>query len=329
MQKELKIGIAIGAVLLVVLIVYLAVPKNEGTDVAQSEDVTLTDEQSPSGDAPPAAPAGETPAAPTGGGEQATASKEKDPFGEVADPPKPDAADDNVWVTALNTGELPVTTTPPPLAAIPKRPGETATPPAGQDTPGVGNTGEATPTGTDTTTGAGEPVVDTTRNGAAQPLSSPPPVINESAPEPVAAGARTHKVQRGETFSSIAKHVYGEERFYIAIQNANPTVDPSRVRPGTVINLPDASAVKGSSSPSTPPSAGGSSEKAVDSETEYRVESGDSLYKISVKRFGTPSMTEAIYELNKQTIGADSSRLKVGTVLKLPPKPASDSSAAR
>ena len=38
MQKELKIGMAIGAVLLVVLIVYLAVPKNDGTDVAQDDD---------------------------------------------------------------------------------------------------------------------------------------------------------------------------------------------------------------------------------------------------------------------------------------------------
>ena len=59
---------------------------------------------------------------------------------------------------------------------------------------------------------------------------------------------RPHTVQRGETFSSISKAAYGSSRYFRQIIAANPTVNPNRLRPGTVINLPDISAVKASAS---------------------------------------------------------------------------------
>jgi nucleoid-associated protein YgaU len=145
-----------------------------------------------------------------------------------------------------------------------------------------------------------------------------------------ADGSRPHTMQRGETFSSIAKLVYGNAKYYRQIQEANPNLDPARVRPGTVIKIPDPAKVKAqqgaASGASSAATGSGGAGRAIDAAKEYRVESGDSLYKISVKRFGKPDQMNAIYELNKEAIGSDPARLKVGMVLKMPGTPVATSS---
>jgi len=64
---------------------------------------------------------------------------------------------------------------------------------------------------------------------------------------------------------------------------------------------------------------------------EYAVQADDSLYKISMKLYGKGDKVDAIYELNKEKIGSDPARLKVGMVLKLPEAPSAvhTASAAR
>ncbi|HEX4794794.1 MAG TPA: LysM peptidoglycan-binding domain-containing protein, partial [Humisphaera sp.] len=54
------------------------------------------------------------------------------------------------------------------------------------------------------------------------------------------------------------------------------------------------------------------------SDKDYTVQSNDSLYKISMKLFGRGDKANAIYDLNKQVIGSDPAKLKVGMVLKVP-----------
>ena len=56
--------------------------------------------------------------------------------------------------------------------------------------------------------------------------------------KPASLTGRTYTVQAGETFSSIAGSVYGNSRYYPHIMRANPSLDPTRLRAGTVINLP-------------------------------------------------------------------------------------------
>ena len=60
-------------------------------------------------------------------------------------------------------------------------------------------------------------------------------------------GARKYVVRQGDTggFWAIAKEVYGDGVYYPVIEEANPDVDPRKLRPGQKINVPElSSAVK-------------------------------------------------------------------------------------
>jgi nucleoid-associated protein YgaU len=149
------------------------------------------------------------------------------------------------------------------------------------------------------------------------------------ASAPVAGG--THIVRSGETFSSIAQSAYGSAAFYPAILRANPTVNPNNLKPGTQITLPKLDEVKGSggATASTAEHAGAPTSAAaaqsdvkIDQAKQYKVQSGDSLYKISLKLYGKSSYVDRIYEANKQTIGSDPKKLKLGMILNLPERPA-------
>jgi nucleoid-associated protein YgaU len=98
-------------------------------------------------------------------------------------------------------------------------------------------------------------------------------------------------------------------------------VNPNRLKVGTTLLLPDVADV-------VPTAAGASSTTAapVDSKSEYRVQSRDSLYSISVKLYGSPEKMAELYELNKQAIGADPGKLKLNMVLKLPAAPTASAS---
>ena len=149
------------------------------------------------------------------------------------------------------------------------------------------------------------------------------------------SGGRTHVVQKGETLSSIAQVAYGSARHYLLIERANPDVDPRSMRPGTVIKLPELT--EAAAAPAAGAGAGGevttagartgasapraAAEAPINPATQYRVQSGDSLYKIAVKLYNKPGRVDDLYEANRQLIGDDPERLKVGMVLTLPDAP--------
>ncbi len=332
MRKDLKIGLAIGAVLLVVLIVYAAVPKGGDDTIAQSgggagdtptsdtNSAAVTAETSTSTPAP-----ADTQRAAANAREESTTPAKPD---EHAATPKPDpfdnagktgakestetasnnnAAGGDVWATVLEKGELPVhTVTPVSLSASKfEKPeaGKTSTETKAIE-PKAKLGAESTPISTDTVTGG-----ETSKKSEAIDSTS----VAGAAP-------RTHKVAKGEDYSKIAKMVYGDSKYYLKIEEANPNLDATKLKPGTVINLPDLAAVKGKSSSDTSAAVTASDKKIGDN--EYRVVSNDSLYKIAMKKYGSSSMADAIYEANKSTIGDDPAKLKIDMVLKLPPNPA-------
>jgi len=51
-------------------------------------------------------------------------------------------------------------------------------------------------------------------------------------------GAKVHRVVNGDTMSSIAGEYYDDENKYGVIVNANPKVDPNRLKIGTVLTIP-------------------------------------------------------------------------------------------
>lgn len=142
-----------------------------------------------------------------------------------------------------------------------------------------------------------------------------------------AADTRTHLVQNGETFSSIAAVVYGSAAYYPHLVRANPNIDPKKLKAGMTISIPPANEVRAETSNAIATTAAPSLSQSpaaaakIDEKSEYRVESGDSLFKISSKLYGKIDHVEKIYDLNKAAIGPDKTKIKVGMVLKLPEAP--------
>jgi nucleoid-associated protein YgaU len=52
----------------------------------------------------------------------------------------------------------------------------------------------------------------------------------------------------------------------------------------------------------------------------YEIQSGDTLGTISQKCYGDPTQWRPIYDANKDTIGSDPDKLKLGAKLTIPPK---------
>lgn len=145
-------------------------------------------------------------------------------------------------------------------------------------------------------------------------------------------GGGTHIVKAGETLSSIALAAYGSSTYYPHILRANPNVNPNNLKLGTPLKMPrsdevkaEASAEHGSGHSSGQTSA--EPEVKIDPSKQYRVQGGDSLYKIALKVYGKSSYLDKIYEKNKALIGADNKHLKPGMILELPEKGATAAAA--
>jgi nucleoid-associated protein YgaU len=296
MRRDVRMGFAVGGVLLAVIIVaFLAIHRNHNKAVAfdkgsgDAADTTAVDVNGPSGNTGSATPP------PAGAVRDATAAKLNT---EKAPDPKP-AAEDKVendrWDALFaSTGPNPT---------------------QGQLTRGAAKN---------------QPKTSGDRNSKAQPktlaLLDPAPAPSDAqqvptadAPQPSTApiaGVRTHTVHPNETLSGISKLVYGSSRHYKAIEAANPGLDATRLRPGMVLKIPPLEQAK-----QVVKQQAADATSAADGKT-YTVQKDDNLYKITRKLYGNGEKQEALYELNKATIGNDSTKLKPGMVLKLPAAPA-------
>lgn len=146
------------------------------------------------------------------------------------------------------------------------------------------------------------------------PLVTPPPVV----PAAPAAGTE-YTIVSGDTLAKIAKKNGVTVK---AIEDANPGVDPKKLRPGKKLIIPASTA---SAAPAAP---GALTAMDTGSEKTYVVKSGDTLSKIA-KRNGVT--LKALRAANNLT----TDHIKVGDKLKIPakietasaPAPAPDTSA--
>lgn len=124
----------------------------------------------------------------------------------------------------------------------------------------------------------------------------------------------THRIREGDTFAELAVEYYGHERFTQYLIDANKQVgDPTKLRVGASIRIPPLPAqLAARSTPSRTKTAG------VAGGNTYVVKSGDTFYGIAKSTLGNASRWRELFELNKQTVGDDPSKLKVGQVLILP-----------
>lgn len=299
LRKDVKIGFIVGGILIAVLIVYvLVVPGDKGNpNVELSAGGGAPSSVVPVQDQPTNPPAANQPM-------QVASSdnaKPVDPFTPAGtDTQKPVDPNDK-WLLALNSGHVPLmTATPGPDA--PSKPADAGKPqsleapvqqqPAAQ---------QQTPIQNDPTILAKPPHSDST-------------VVLEPTTKPA---GRTHVIRRGETLAKISEVAYGSQKHWTDIVKANPGLDPGKLKVGTTIVLPSIDPAKSAQAPVTveAPAPG------VDAKTQYVIQPGDSLHKIAIKLYGREQMWEKIYELNKDSIGADPAKLKVKSVIKLPEPP--------
>ena len=113
----------------------------------------------------------------------------------------------------------------------------------------------------------------------------------------------------GDTLSGIAEEWFGDANKWDLIARANPGIDPDRLRIGQTLRLPPRDAA--SAAPGASRNTGG----------HYTVRSGDSLSSIARELYGDETLWKIIYDANREVIGDDPDRIKVGMTLTIPPKP--------
>ena len=139
------------------------------------------------------------------------------------------------------------------------------------------------------------------------PTALVPSVPTSLLPPPADGGAAAvteHKIQKGESFSTLATK-YGVS--VKAIQAANPGVDSTKLKIDQTVKIPPP-APAGAKTGTPAPAAG-------DTASTYTVKSGDSLSKIASSHGTT---VKELQKLNNLT----TTQIKVGQKLKLPARPA-------
>lgn len=160
----------------------------------------------------------------------------------------------------------------------------------------------------------------------------PPGIRNPSAPKPdpnvnkinglAQAAMERHKVQTGDSLSSLAHTYYGNSKYAKVLIDANPNLaDPNRLKVGLLVNIPplpaDAdSRVAGGTTSTASPKAG--EKAAANGKRTYTVKPGDSFYSIAKSQLGSASRWKELLALNNATVNGDPTSLQPGQRLILP-----------
>ncbi len=136
------------------------------------------------------------------------------------------------------------------------------------------------------------------------------------------AAMDTHRVQQGDTLSSLAVAYYGSASFTHVLVEANPDLaDPDRLKVGAIVKIPSRPQAgetqrQAEPSPSTPTDP--SPTRVDDGGRTYVVKPGDSFYRIARDELRDASRWMELFELNKGVVGGNPTHLRVGQVLALP-----------
>jgi len=128
--------------------------------------------------------------------------------------------------------------------------------------------------------------------------------------------AETHRVQPGETFTSLAQAYYGDTKYTQHLIDHNSQIrDPNRLSPGMSVKIPPAPT---GDSPKRPKVDDKTAAASPGSPRTYRVQAGDTFYAIARDQLGNSGRWRELVSLNKNLVGSNPTQLQVGQVLVLP-----------
>ena len=157
------------------------------------------------------------------------------------------------------------------------------------------------------------------------------PIVPLAPVAPAAPKERTHAIAKGETLGDIAKRYYGKRALGVKLAEFNK-VDPSRLKIGQTVTIPDITVLDPSAAPATPaaqpesalvmqqaqpvPSPVPSPAPEPVAQPKFgtvKVTEGDTLYRIAKRVYGDGSRWSEIAALNNL---GDGKALKPGRELK-------------
>ncbi len=136
-------------------------------------------------------------------------------------------------------------------------------------------------------------------------------------PARILPGPQTYVVAAEDTrgYWGIAEKVYGHGKHYELIARANPTVNPSELRPGQKLTLPP---LESEARSQVNTASGGAASQAGGGKV-YIVQEGDSFWKIANKHYGRGDYWYLIDQANPST--RPGSVIRPGKKLIIPPVP--------
>ncbi len=189
------------------------------------------------------------------------------------------------------------------------------------------------------------PVAGAPSAGPVEPPAVKSPVTPPVAPDTARSAApsgTTYTIKKGDTLAAIAQRTLGDRNKWPMLVDANPGLDPRRLKIGAQVVIPSGTAVAlapapkipvdspkvtsfrvpngddGPTEPSAPAATGAGAAPAAagaDAGREVEVRSGDTLYEIARRELNDPNL---YYKILKANPGLDPKRLRVGQRIRLP-----------
>jgi nucleoid-associated protein YgaU len=187
---------------------------------------------------------------------------------------------------------------------------------SGASAPAPSGTASATAGGSAPITVSGAPAAGQGRQRIpeAPTLEVPAPVSPVTTPRnPAGEVRREYVIKSGDTLEGIARTQLGSGSRWREITAMNPGLEPTNLKIGARIMLPDAAgAPKAAQAPESAPAPGAAN--------TYTVQRGDTLVALSRKFYGSDADWKRILEANAGLLKGDPAALKPGMKLTIPAK---------
>lgn len=162
------------------------------------------------------------------------------------------------------------------------------------------------------------PAVVTPAPIAAQPVASSFLVTTVGLEPTSSDEVMVYTWKAGDSFKALAQTYYGSPLHVARLRAANEGQDEAKLTAGTRIQVPAKSASGDVRVAAAPAAAGAAAPSAAWANGMYTVKSGDVLGSISKTVYGTTKHWKRIHDANRDVIGDDPNRLKVGMQLRIP-----------